>query len=86
MCAAKVFWSTPCFGYREMIFEVGEELRLKKAHPCGSDRFKVIASASDVKIECLGCGHRLIMEIDKLKRSVKTRIGSGNDRKNQENP
>lgn len=58
-----------------MIFEVGEVLKLKKAHPCGGDRFKVVRSASDVKIECLKCGHSLIMEIDRLKKSVKSREG-----------
>lgn len=58
-----------------MIFEVGEVLKLKKAHPCGGDRFKVVKSASDVKIECVKCGHCLIMEIDRLKKSIKNREG-----------
>lgn len=58
-----------------MIFENGEILRLKKAHPCGNDRFKVVASASDVKIECTKCRRLLIMDIDKLKKCVKEREG-----------
>lgn len=53
-------------------------MKLKKAHPCGGDRFRVVKSASDVKIECLKCGHSLVMEIDRLKKSVKNREGKDN--------
>jgi hypothetical protein len=35
----------------------------------------VVKSASDVKIECVKCGHCLIMEIDRLKKSIKNREG-----------
>ena len=48
---------------------------LKKAPPCGGSRFKVTESASDVKIECVKCGRRLVMDIDKLLKSVKKREG-----------
>lgn len=58
-----------------MIFTVGEILILKKAHPCGGNRFRAAESASDVKIECLKCGRRLVMDIDKLLKSVKKREG-----------
>ena len=59
-----------------MIFTVGEMLVLKKAHPCGGNRFRVAESASDVKIECVKCGRRLVMDIDKLLKSVKKREGA----------
>ena len=51
-------------------------LVLKKAHPCGGNRFRVAESASDVKIECVKCGRRLVMDIDKLLKSVKKREGA----------
>jgi len=40
-------------------------VQMRKLHPCGSDRWKVIRIGADIKIKCLGC-NRIVM----LDRSV----------------
>ena len=40
-------------------------VQMRKLHPCGSDRWRVIRIGADIKIKCLGCG-RIVM----LDRSV----------------
>ena len=34
----------------------GDVLELKKKHPCGSTRFRVLRAGSEVRVLCLGCG------------------------------
>ena len=51
---------------------LGDVIQTRKAHPCGSDRWKIIRTGADVKIKCLGCG-RIVMlsRADFVKRSAK---------------
>ena len=53
-------------------FDLGDIVQMKKPHPCGSDRWKIIRTGADVKIKCLGCG-RIVMlsRADFVKRSAK---------------
>ena len=46
-------------------------LELKKPHPCGEKRVKVLRLGSDVKIECLGCGHQITLDRIKLEKSIR---------------
>ncbi|NFN19388.1 DUF951 domain-containing protein [Clostridium botulinum] len=41
-------------------FELGEIVKMKKQHPCGSYEFEIIRLGADIKIKCTGCG-RIIM-------------------------
>ena len=55
-------------------FSVGDEIVLKKPHPCASKRFLVLYAASDVKIRCCGCGREIMVprvKIEKMIVSVK---------------
>ena len=54
--------------------ELNDILKLRKTHPCGEDRWKVIRLGADIKIECLGCGRQIMLPRRKLARSVKTNL------------
>jgi hypothetical protein len=54
--------------------EMDDILRLRKTHPCGEDRWKVIRLGADIKIECLGCGRQVMLPRRKLSRSMKSNI------------
>lgn len=41
-------------------FQLGDRVRMKKQHPCGSDYWEVIRMGADIKIKCQGCG-RIVM-------------------------
>ena len=49
-------------------------VKMKKTHPCGEDRWRIIRTGMDVKIKCLGCGRMIMMPheefIKKAKRIV----------------
>jgi len=54
--------------------ELDDVLKLRKLHPCGEDRWKVIRLGADIKIECLGCGRQVMLPRRKLSRSIKTNL------------
>ena len=54
--------------------ELGDILKLRKPHPCGEDRWKVIRLGADIKIECLGCGRQVMLPRRKLARNVKSNL------------
>jgi len=56
--------------------EMNDVLKLRKTHPCGEDRWKVIRLGADIKIECLGCGRQVMLPRRKLSRSVKTNLSN----------
>lgn len=46
-------------------------VRLRKPHPCGEYKWKVLRIGADIKIECLGCGRQVMLSRRKLDRRVK---------------
>ena len=52
-------------------FSVGDNLILKKKHPCSSDTFKVLRGGSDVRIVCEGCRRDLTLPREKLEKMIK---------------
>ena len=51
-------------------------LVMKKQHPCGSDRFRVHRSGSDVRMICLGCGRDTTLPRLKVEKSIKAVISA----------
>lgn len=40
--------------------QVGDVIKLKKPHPCGSRQWKVLRVGADFRLECMGCGHQIM--------------------------
>jgi hypothetical protein len=55
-----------------MNFQLGDVLRLRKPHPCGSYEWKVIRLGADIGIRCLTCGRRVLLPRSKLAKQVKS--------------
>ena len=48
---------------------IGDRVKMRKTHPCGSDEWKVIRIGADIKIKCIGCGRIVMMQrADFIKR------------------
>ena len=41
--------------------ERGDIANMKKAHPCGSDRWEIVRTGMDIGLKCLGCGRRVLV-------------------------
>ena len=44
-----------------MQFEIGDIVKLKKKHPCGSHEWEVLRVGADFRLKCLGCGHQIMI-------------------------
>lgn len=58
---------------------VGDVVRLRKPHPCGSDRFRVMRVGSEVRVVCLGCGRDMNIDRIKLEKAIRTVISSSKE-------
>lgn len=54
-----------------MDIQVGDTLRLKKQHPCGSKEWEVLRIGADFRLKCMGCGHQIMIARKMLEKNVK---------------
>ncbi|MCR4420294.1 MAG: DUF951 domain-containing protein [Clostridia bacterium] len=55
-------------------YALGDVVRLKKPHPCGSDTWEIVRTGMDFRLRCLGCGHQVLMPRPKFEKSVKALV------------
>jgi hypothetical protein len=62
-----------------MVLELrlGDVIRLKKAHPCGSNEWVIIRLGADIGIKCLKCQHAILLDRVLLERRLKGFISRG---------
>jgi hypothetical protein len=41
---------------------IGDRIALRKAHPCGSQEWRVVRIGADIGLVCEGCRHRILMD------------------------
>ena len=51
-------------------YEVGDIVKLKKKHPCGSFEWEILRVGADFRLKCQGCGHQ-IMVARKIEKNTK---------------
>jgi hypothetical protein len=57
-------------------FNVGDILEMKKQHPCGDRRMKVLRIGSDIRILCMGCGRDVTVAREKLEKNIRKIISA----------
>ena len=62
-----------------MVMEIrlGDVVRLKKKHPCGSYEWQVVRLGADIGIKCLKCQRRVLLERSVLERRIKAFVTRG---------
>ena len=58
-------------------FRLGDLLRLRKPHPCGSTEWRVIRLGADIGLRCQGCQRRILLDRVVLERRLKTFLERG---------
>ena len=53
-------------------FHLGDLVRLRKPHPCGSFDWEIVRVGADVGIRCVRCQRKVLLERRELERRVKT--------------
>ena len=52
-------------------YEVGDIVKLKKPHPCGSFEWEILRVGADFRLECIGCGHQVMLARRQVEKSKK---------------
>jgi len=52
-------------------YQVGDIVRMKKSHPCGSDTWEILRTGMDFRLKCQGCGHLVMMPRPKFEKMVR---------------
>lgn len=55
-----------------MDVRVGDVLIMKKAHPCGENRWQVLRIGADFRLKCLGCGREIMDTRQKFEKQIKS--------------
>jgi len=53
-----------------MEYQVGDIVRTKKVHPCGSKNWEILRVGVDFKLKCLGCEHIITIERPKALKMI----------------
>ena len=68
-----------------MEYNIGDIVRTKKVHPCGSKLWEITRVGVDFKLKCLGCGHVIIVERPKALKMITKKIENKNDNNEETN-
>ena len=44
-----------------MNLQVGEIIRMKKKHPCGTNEWEILRIGMDFRLKCSGCGREIMV-------------------------
>lgn len=58
-------------GGKAMDLYVGEIIRLKKPHPCGSSEWEILRTGMDFRLKCVGCGHQIMIPRKLVEKNIK---------------
>ena len=58
---------------------VGDVVRLKKPHPCGSFDWEIMRVGLDFRLKCRGCGHYLLLDRQEFLKKVKSLVAKAPD-------
>lgn len=62
-----------------MDFELGDVIKMKKAHPCGTNQWEILRVGMDFRLKCCGCGHQVMLPRKQVEKSFRGKIAQ-NDR------
>ena len=56
---------------------LGDQVRMRKPHPCGSAEWEVVRLGADIGIQCSGCARRVLLPRSQFVRQVKALLKQG---------
>lgn len=54
-----------------MDYQIGNVVKLKKQHPCGSREWEVLRVGADFRLKCMGCGHQIMVPRKLVEKNTK---------------
>jgi hypothetical protein len=57
-----------------MDFQLGDVIKMKKAHPCGANQWKILRTGIDFRLECMGCGRQVMITRKLVEKNFRGKI------------
>ncbi|HKM22674.1 MAG TPA: DUF951 domain-containing protein [Lachnospiraceae bacterium] len=54
-----------------MEYQIGDIVKLKKKHPCGSFEWEVLRVGADFRLKCIGCEHQIMVPRKLVEKNTK---------------
>ena len=54
-----------------MEYNVGDIVKTKKQHPCGTNEWEIVRLGADLKLKCVSCGRLVMMSRVDFNKKVK---------------
>lgn len=64
-----------------MDIQIGDVVKLKKQHPCGSFLWEVLRVGMDFRLKCQGCGHQIMIPRKQVEKNLRQLIRKEEDGK-----
>ena len=62
-----------------MEINVGDVVKMKKAHPCGSYEWEVRRIGADFRLKCLGCDHQIMIARRMMEKNIREIVKNKNE-------
>ena len=62
----------------ERNFEVGDVIKMKKPHPCGSQEWEILRVGADLRLKCMGCSRQVMVSrkmVEKNAKEIRKKLG-----------
>lgn len=56
---------------KDLNYDIGNQVTMKKVHPCGANLWEIVRLGADVKIKCLNCGHMVMIPRVEFNKKIK---------------
>lgn len=57
-----------------MEYNIGDKVKTKKVHPCGSNEWEIIRIGVDFKLKCIGCEHIITLPREKALKAITKKL------------
>ncbi|MCD7825636.1 MAG: DUF951 domain-containing protein [Clostridiaceae bacterium] len=54
-----------------MDLQIGDVIKLKKPHPCGTNEWQITRTGMDFRLKCQGCGHQVMLPRKQVEKSYR---------------
>lgn len=56
---------------------VGDIIKMKKPHPCGSKEWELLRVGMDFRMKCAGCGHQVMLPRQQAEKNIRGILRNG---------
>lgn len=57
-----------------MDFRIGDVIKMKKQHPCGTNQWEITRVGMDFRLKCQGCGHQVMLPRKQVEKSFRGKL------------